>query len=112
MGGMAIQMERTIAVGDWIKVNDNVGVVKEIRWRQTSIETRNWDTVVIPNGVLMKSSVVVWAGARGRPRQHRQYVYFNVDYRYPPTEVIAAVNSAVAADPLPNVAAEPAPHAC
>lgn len=110
MGGIAIQMERTISVGDWIKVNENVGVVKEIRWRQTSIETRNWDTVVIPNSLIMKNTVVVLGRKQASPRQHRQYVYFNVDYRYPPTAVIAAVNGAVSTDPLPNVAADPAPH--
>jgi small-conductance mechanosensitive channel/CRP-like cAMP-binding protein len=110
MGGMAIQMERTITVGDWIRVNENVGIVREIRWRQTSIETRNWDTVVIPNGVLMKSNVVVLGRKTGSPRQHRQYVYFNVDYRHPPTEVIAAVNEAVSTDTLANTAADPAPH--
>jgi small-conductance mechanosensitive channel/CRP-like cAMP-binding protein len=110
MGGMSIQLERSISVGDWIRVNDNVGVVKEIRWRQTSIETRTWDTVVIPNSVLTKSSVVVLGHKTDSPRQHQQYVYFNVDYRYPPTEVIAAIDSAVASDPLPNVAANPAPR--
>jgi small-conductance mechanosensitive channel len=41
MGGMALQMERSIAVDDWIGVNDVEGIVREIRWRQTSIETRS-----------------------------------------------------------------------
>src|SRR5262249_6485160 len=54
MGGLALQMERTIRVGDWIRVDDLEGKVKEIRWRQTSLETRNWDTVVIPNSALIK----------------------------------------------------------
>jgi small-conductance mechanosensitive channel len=110
MGGVAIQIDRSITVGDWIKVNDVVGCVKEIRWRQTSIETRNSDTVIIPNNVLVTSNVVVLGRFRGLPRQHRQYVYFNVDYRFAPTEVIAAVNEAVAMDSLANVSADPAPH--
>jgi small-conductance mechanosensitive channel len=110
MGGVAIQIDRSITVGDWIKVNDVVGCVKEIRWRQTSIETRNWDTIIIPNSVLMTTHVAVLGRRRKAPVQHRQYVYFHVDYRYPPTDVIAAVNDAVAEDPLPNVAANPSPH--
>jgi len=110
MGGLAIQLERSIAVGDWIRVNDVVGEVKAIRWRQTSIETRNWDTVVIPNSILMKSSVIVLSRRVGARRQHRQYVYFNVDYRYSPTRVIAAVDEALASGPLENVSAEPAAH--
>ena len=56
MGGMALQMERTIGVGDWVRIDTHEGRVIEIRWRQTSIETRNWDTIVIPNSMLMKAT--------------------------------------------------------
>ena len=69
MGGMALQMERTIGVGDWIKFDGQEGLVREIRWRHTSIETRNWDTLVIPNSALMKSQVTVLGRRSGQPRQ-------------------------------------------
>src|SRR5689334_22140500 len=91
MGGLALQMERTIDTGDWVRVGQVEGRVKEIRWRHTSIETRNWDTVVIPNSVLMKSEVTILGRRFGQPMQHRMWVYFNVDFRISPTEVIAAV---------------------
>ena len=110
MGGMALQMERSITVGDWIKVDQQEGQVIEIRWRQTSIQTRNWDTVVIPNSALMKGQVVLLGRRIGAPRQHRQWVYFNVDFRFEPTAVIDAVEAALRAEPIPNIAAEPAPH--
>jgi small-conductance mechanosensitive channel/CRP-like cAMP-binding protein len=110
MGGMALQMERTISVGDWVRIDQQEGQVKEIRWRQTSIETRNWDTVVIPNSVLMKGQVILLGRRDGAPRQHRQWVYFNVDFRYAPTDVISAVEAALCAEPIPNIAREPAPH--
>lgn len=110
MGGMALQMERTIGVGDWVRVDQHEGQVKEIRWRQTSIETRNWDTVVIPNSALMKGQVVLLGRRVGAPRQHRQWVYFNVDFRFEPTKVMAAVEAALNAEPIPNIAREPAPH--
>jgi small-conductance mechanosensitive channel/CRP-like cAMP-binding protein len=110
MGGMALQMERTIGVGDWVRIDQHEGQVKEIRWRQTSIETRNWDTVVIPNSALMKGQVVLLGRRDAAPRQHRQWVYFNVDFRYEPTRVIDAVTAALNAEPIPNIAREPAPH--
>jgi small-conductance mechanosensitive channel/CRP-like cAMP-binding protein len=110
MGGMALQMERTIGVGDWVRIDQQEGMVKEIRWRQTSIETRNWDTIVIPNSVLMKGQVTLLGRRTGAPRQHRQWVYFNVDFRYAPSDVIEAVERALQAEPIPNVALEPAPH--
>jgi small-conductance mechanosensitive channel/CRP-like cAMP-binding protein len=110
MGGMALQMERTIGVGDWIKFDGQEGLVREIRWRHTSIETRNWDTLVIPNSALMKSQVTVLGRRSGQARQHRQWVYFNVDFRYSPVAVIDAVETALRAEPIPNVALEPPPN--
>jgi small-conductance mechanosensitive channel/CRP-like cAMP-binding protein len=110
MGGMALQMERVISVGDWVRVDKIEGQVKEISWRQTSIETRDWDTVVIPNSVLMKGQVALLGHKLAAPRQRRQWVYFNVDFRHSPTEVMGAVDAALCAEPIANVAAAPAPH--
>lgn len=110
MGGMALQMERSIAIGDWIRIDNQEGVVKEIRWRHTSIETRNWDTIIIPNTVLMKSQVLVLGRRSGAPRQHRLWVYFQVDFRYSPSEVIQLVESALRAEQIPNIAATPPPN--
>ena len=107
MGGLALQMEKTINVGDWVRVNQQVGRVKEIRWRHTALETRNWDTLVIPNSILMKGQVLVLGRRTGQPVLHRQWVYFNIDLRIAPTEVIGAVNDALQAEPIPGVAEEP-----
>lgn len=110
IGGMALQMDDTINVGDWIRVDKYEGCVREIRWRHTSIETRDWDTVVIPNSVLMKGQVVVLGRRMAAPRQHRMWVYFNVDFRYAPSDVIDTVQQALRAEPIPNVAQDPPPH--
>jgi small-conductance mechanosensitive channel/CRP-like cAMP-binding protein len=110
MGGMALQMERTIGVGDWIRFDGQEGLVRDIRWRHTSIETRNWDTLVIPNSALMKSQVTILGRRAGQPRQHRQWVYFNVDFRYSPADVIDVVQTALRAEPIPNLALEPQPN--
>lgn len=110
MGGMALQMERAIAVGDWIRIDNQEGLVKEIRWRHTSIETRNWDTIIIPNTVLMKSQVTVLGRRIGAPRQHRQWVYFQVDFRYLTSEVIEIVESLLRGEQIANIAASPPPN--
>src|SRR6266550_1151363 len=110
MGGMSLQLERAFGVGDWIKVDGQEGIVKEVRWRHTAIETRNWDTIVIPNSALMKSHVTVLGRRAGEPHQHRQWVYFNVDFRYSPTQVIDTVETALRAEPITAVAAEPPPN--
>jgi small-conductance mechanosensitive channel/CRP-like cAMP-binding protein len=107
MGGMALQMERTIRPGDWIRIDDLEGRVKAIRWRQTSVETRNWDTIVIPNSQLMKTRVALIGCRSASPTQHRQWVYFAVDLKQPPTRVIEIVETALRAEPIPCVAATP-----
>jgi small-conductance mechanosensitive channel len=52
MGGLALQLDNSVQVGDWIRVGDVAGRVAEIRWCYTSIETRDWETVIVPNSVL------------------------------------------------------------
>src|SRR5262249_6502880 len=110
MGGLALQMEHAIAVGDWIKIDGQEGMVKEVRWRHTAIETRNWDTVIIPNSALMKSQVTILGRRAEQTQKHRQWVYFNVDFRYSPAEVIEAVETALRAEPIANVASDPQPN--
>jgi CRP-like cAMP-binding protein len=109
VGGIVLQMGHVIRVGDWVRIDGEEGQVKEISWWQTSIETRAWDTIVIPNRVLTKGHVTLLGQRVGAPQQHRQSISFNVDFRYAPTDVIDAVEKALRAEPLPNVAREPAP---
>lgn len=110
VGGMFLQMERVIRVGDWIRVDDLEGRVVATRWRQTSIETRNWDTVVLPNSFLVKSRVVVIGRRGGAPIQQRRWVYFQVSLSHPPPLVIETVETALRAGPIQNVAENPALH--
>ena len=59
VGGLALQLDNSIRVGDWVKLGDINGRVTEIRWRYTAIETRNWETVIIPNSQIVKGQVSV-----------------------------------------------------
>jgi small-conductance mechanosensitive channel/CRP-like cAMP-binding protein len=110
LGGLSLQLDNSIAVGDWVKIGDVRGRVSEIRWRYTAIETRNWETVVIPNSMLMKGQVVVEGRRSGGPAQVRRWVWFNVDFRFEPTDVIGAVDEALVAAPIERVATAPAAH--
>lgn len=92
IGGTILQIDHSIKVGDWIKMDDKSGRVTEVRWRYTSVETRNWETLIIPNSILMKSQVMVLGRRQGEPVQWRRWVYFNVDFRTAPGEVIRIVN--------------------
>jgi small-conductance mechanosensitive channel/CRP-like cAMP-binding protein len=110
LGGLALQLDQTVQVGDWIELDkDTVGKVVEIRWRQTSIETRDWETVVIPNSVLMKNRLVVIGRRIGQPTQQRQWISFHVATKYPPSLVIETVNAALRGADIPHVAKLPKP---
>jgi small-conductance mechanosensitive channel/CRP-like cAMP-binding protein len=112
LGGVALQLDGSIHVGDWLQLeNGRQGKVKEIRWRHTVVETRDWDTVIVPNASLLASNIMILGKREGAAYQHRMWVYFNVDFRFAPQTVISVVNDALQNAPLDNVAAEPKAHA-
>lgn len=111
VGGISLQLDDSINEGDWIELdNKTQGEVKKIRWRHTVIETRDWDTLIIPNGQLMTQSIRVLGKRSGQPVQRRMWVYFNVDFRFAPADVIRVVEEALQGAPLSGVASEPKPH--
>ncbi len=112
MGGLSLQLDKSVSVGDWITLGPGqpTGRVVEIRWRYTSIETRNWETVIIPNSQLVKSQVMILGRRTGEATLLRRHIEFFVDFRTPPTDVIAACEAALKADPVPRMAATPAPN--
>ncbi len=110
LGGLAIQIDNTIQVGDWVAVDGLQGQVRDIRWRSTLIETRNWETAVIPNSQIMKGRVQILGKREGQPRQWRRSLRFMVDPRVPPARVIATINEEMRDVPIANVARLPAPN--
>lgn len=111
LGGVVLQLDESIRVGDWVKVDDVSGRVVEIRWRHTAIETRNRETVVVPNGWLMANRFTV-IGSRSDPKPvWRRWVRVNVDLAASPTAVCAALERSVRDSDIPNVAKDPAASA-
>lgn len=111
VGGVALQVDNSIKVGDWVQLeNGRQGRVREIRWRYTVIETRDWDTLIVPNATLLAGTIMILGKREGEPLQHRMWVYFNVDFRYSPVDVVQAVSEALQAAPIEGVAQEPKPN--
>lgn len=110
MGGIALQLEGAVEPGDWVKFGDTSGRVRETAWRHTAIETRNGDTLLVPNSVLVKTPLLLCgkAGGRAVPLE-RRWVFFGVDHRTAPVLVLETVREALTREPIPNVAAEPSP---
>lgn len=109
LGGLALQLDNSVEIGDWVKVDDTVGKVVEVRWRYTAIETRNWETVVIPNSQLMKGKFAVLGRRGDNAVQWRRWVWFNVGYQTAPSRVIDTIQKAIRHADIPNVAKTPEP---
>jgi small-conductance mechanosensitive channel len=110
LGGVALQLDGSVHAGDWIQLADGTqGRVIAVRWRHTVVETRNWDTVIVPNSNLLAQNILILGKRTEKPVQHRMWVYFNVDFRYPPTKVIDVVREALWAAPIEAVADDPKP---
>lgn len=110
LGGLAIQLDGSLEVGDWVRVDDVTGRVSDIRWRSVSIETNNWETVVIPNGLLMKGKFVVLAQRGGRPQTARRWIWFDIDYSVAPSRVIAEAEETLRRSTIACMAADPPPQ--
>ena len=111
LGGVALQVDGSIHEGDWIQLeNGKQGRVKQVRWRHTVVETRDWSTIVVPNTVLLGSNITILGKREGRTVPQRMWVWFNVDFRFSPTRVIDVVTEAINASPIENVAADPRPN--
>lgn len=58
VSGLLILFERPISVGDWIRVDGQEGIVKNIRIRATELETFDKCSVLIPNATIISGDVV------------------------------------------------------
>ena len=58
VSGLLILFERPIAVGDWIRVDGQEGIVKNIRIRATELETFDRSIILIPNATIVSGDVV------------------------------------------------------
>ncbi|MDH4284436.1 MAG: mechanosensitive ion channel family protein [Gallionellaceae bacterium] len=109
LGGVALQLDNSVEIGDWIKVDDISGKVVDIRWRSILVETRNWETVVFPNSQLMKNKFVVLGRRIDQPVQWRRWVWFNVGMETLPSRVIKVVEESILQTSISNVAKDPQP---
>ncbi len=111
LGGVALQLDHSIRIGDWVKVDDLSGRVAEIRWRYTAIETRNRETVVVPNSFLMKNRFTVIGSRNDRATRWRRWVWFNVSTELGVSRVADVLERAVRDATIEHVAADPPPSA-
>jgi small-conductance mechanosensitive channel/CRP-like cAMP-binding protein len=107
--GLAIQAQAPFEVGDWISIDPDPrlsGRVIEINWRATTVLTSAQIELIIPNGVLAKSTIRNFTKPTTTSRRE---VVVQGPYEIPPQLVEEALLSAVG--DVDGVLASPSPVA-
>lgn len=107
LAGLALQLDHSVHIGDWITIDDVSGQVVQVQWRHTAVRTLFGEMVLIPNSQLMKSRVML-TGGDSVPRRLRT-INFYCDFATRPEDVIAAIEYALGQADFDTIAADPAP---
>ncbi len=99
-----MQTDRSLAVGDWVQVNQHTGRITQIKWRSTFLVTKDGDSIILPNSSLLQNDVINFSKPTG---EHRMWLKVGFAYRHPPNDVRRVLLDAVRN--APGVLATPAP---
>src|SRR5262245_9035823 len=102
--GVALQVDDSIRIGEWIRIGEREGQITEIRWRSTLLLTRDGSTIIVPNAELVSAQVVNYAKPPGK---HRLSIDVGFHYRHPPRQVHRVLVDAIRG--APGVLASPSP---
>src|SRR5437588_8117292 len=92
IGGVSIQINRPYKVGDWLKVGDTYGEVREINWRSTRLCTNDNIYLDIPNNEMVQRTITNLTYPN---RIHFMRLQINAEYGAPPNRVKDALMRAV-----------------
>src|SRR2546423_11755834 len=93
IGGVSIQINRPYKVGDWLKVGDTYGEVREINWRSTRLCTNDNIYLDIPNNEMVSHQIVNLHYPTEVPCMR---IRVGVEYKNPPNVVKEALHRATA----------------
>lgn len=105
--GLALQMEGPVAIGDWVKLKDTEGRVKEMNWRSVTLVTRRDELVVIPNSVFAATDFKNFSQPT---TDHILEIEFGVSYEHEPGFVRRVAFETLKA--VPEIQQEPQPYLC
>jgi small-conductance mechanosensitive channel len=105
--GIAVGIEAPFGVGDRIQIGDRIeGVVVQVNWRSTRIQTDGDDVAIIPNSLIAKAEII----NRSFPSRRRAAcVELSCPARVVPERVIELLSHATLL--CPDIPRTPAPSA-
>ena len=105
IAGVSLQINRPYKVGDWLKVGDTYGEVREINWRSTRLRTNDAITLDIPNNEMVQHTIT---NLSYPSRAHYMSLHIPAEYCAPPNRVKDALMHATVQ--VPGVEKDPPPQ--
>ncbi len=103
--GLSLQLERPFEVGDFVNIGNHTGLIAQIGWRATRIETFRNESITLPNNIIAKEAVKNYS--RGDQAIGTD-VYIGVALTVPPNRVKAAILETL--EEIPEVLSKPPSH--
>lgn len=104
LGGLFLELDDSLSIGDWVRIDDVSGRVEQIRWRHTAIRTRNGELVIVPNSNLMRTRFTVLGNPDTDVTRWRRWIWFDVVPTASPGTVIAVAENLFAGTDMANLA--------
>ena len=92
--GMALHLEKSLQVGDMVRVGDYVGFVEKLSWRALRVRTLLDTIVLLPNSAAARDRLEVFP--RSTPAPIGYSIKIGLDYGTPPAKAIAALKATAA----------------
>jgi small-conductance mechanosensitive channel/CRP-like cAMP-binding protein len=102
--GIALNLEESLSLGDWVQAGDVEGKIEQFRWRSIKIRTIDNILVLIPNQVAAKEEVQRF-GHNGEPFALRMQI--GVSYQNTPDKVIYTIQDVL--NEIPEILSKPIP---
>jgi small-conductance mechanosensitive channel/CRP-like cAMP-binding protein len=102
IAGVSLQMNRPYKIGDWLKVGETYGEVREINWRSTRICTNDTIYLDIPNSKIVEDTIT---NLHYPTEAHAMRIRVGIDYNVPPNRVKEVLGAA--AQSAKNVLPDP-----
>ncbi|KWT75608.1 mechanosensitive ion channel protein MscS [Candidatus Magnetominusculus xianensis] len=90
IAGVVLHIENPFRINDWVRIKDTDGKVVEINWRTTKLLTRENDYLVIPNGNIIKDTIL---SVNYPSTEQIMSLFVGVDYDTPPNKVKQVIES-------------------
>ncbi len=84
--------ERPVSIGDWVKIGDVTGFVRQITWRSVHVYTPEKHLIVIPNSEIATGNFTNYSSLE---KIHGVNIHIGVSYDDPPNKVIPVLRQCI-----------------